>query len=91
MEIDYDPAKSKANKQKHGVDFEEAKTLWEGTYLIVPAKNVLGESRSAILGKIHSKCYVAIFTQRGDSVRIISCHRADRRWERAYEKYLEKN
>lgn len=89
MEIEYDSTKSKANKQKHGIDFEEAKKLWEGVRLIVPAKNVRGESRWAVLGKIQKKCYVAIFTQREDAIRIISCHRADRRLERTYEKYFE--
>ena len=29
MKFEYDPAKSAANKAKHGLDFEEAKALWK--------------------------------------------------------------
>ena len=36
MEFEYDPAKSRANAQKHGIDFEQAKALW----------NVLGHNLS---------------------------------------------
>ena len=28
MDFEYDPEKNAANKQKHGVDFEEAQALW---------------------------------------------------------------
>ena len=29
MEFEYDPRKSKMNKNKHGIDFIEAQLLWE--------------------------------------------------------------
>jgi hypothetical protein len=29
MEFEYDPQKSEANFIKHGIDFEEAKYLWD--------------------------------------------------------------
>lgn len=29
MEFEYDPAKSTTNLLKHGIDFEEAQSLWE--------------------------------------------------------------
>jgi len=28
VEFEYDPVKSEANKEKHGLDFERAKELW---------------------------------------------------------------
>ena len=40
MDFEFDPAKSAANKAKHGVDFVEAQRLWRDEALIeVPAKN----------------------------------------------------
>lgn len=30
MEFEYDPEKSKKNKEKHGIDFEEAKVILGG-------------------------------------------------------------
>ena len=88
-QFEYDSKKSKNNKQHHGVDFEEAQELWVNTHVIIPAKNVTGENRSAILGKIKGKHYMAIFTERDESIRIISCHRADRRWQKEYENYIK--
>ena len=87
--FEYDLNKSRTNKRHNGIDFEEAQELWNNTHVIIPAKNVIGENRSAILGKIKGKHYMAIFTERNESVRIISCHRADRRWQKIYEKYVK--
>jgi len=72
--FEYDSNKSKSNKQRHGIDFKEAQELWINTHVIIPAKNVIGENRLAILGKIKGKHYMAIFTERDESVRIISWH-----------------
>jgi len=88
-QFEYDPNKSKSNKQIHGIDFEEAQELWVSTHVIIPAKGIIGENRSAILGKIKEKHYMAIFTKRDESVRIISCHRADRRWQKQYETHIK--
>ena len=30
MQFEYDPNKSKSNKEKHGIDFDEAQELWNG-------------------------------------------------------------
>ncbi len=78
--FEYDFQKSNTNKKRHGIDFIEAQKLWEVTHVIVPAKNVVGESRYAILGTIDGKLCIAIITQRGESIRIISCHGADKKW-----------
>jgi uncharacterized DUF497 family protein len=80
----FDEEKNRKNAETHGIDFEETKKLWEGTHVIIPAKEVRGENRSAILGKVRGRVYMAIFTERHGVIRLISCHRADRKWERIY-------
>lgn len=87
--FEFDTRKSRLNKERHGVDLEWAKNLWQVTHVIVPAKNVRGENRFLILAKILNKCYAAIFTKRGEVTRLISCHRADRRLERIYERHVQ--
>lgn len=87
--FEYDATKSRTNKEQHGINFAEAQDLWESAHVIIPAKNVVGESRYAILGKINGKIYVAIFARRGDTIRLISCHRADKRWVKIYEQYIQ--
>ena len=57
--FEFDPLKSRLNKELHGVDLEWAESLWDVTHAIVPAKNVRGESRYFILAKIGAKCYAA--------------------------------
>ena len=90
MRFDYDPQKSRKNLEQHGIDFEEVQELWEGNHVIIPAKNVLGENRSAVLGKIKGRIHMAIFTERDDAIRIISCHRVDKKWERLFHEYFKK-
>ncbi len=34
MKFEYDTKKSLSNKQKHGIDFEEAKLLWSDDKMI---------------------------------------------------------
>lgn len=87
-DFDYDPAKNTLNQERHGLDFRRAQELWETTHVIIPAKDVEGESRYAILGKIDGRVYVAIFTKRHKMIRLISCHRADGRWEKIYARYI---
>lgn len=90
MLFDFDPHKNWKNLERHGIDFEEAQKLWEGTHIIIPTKYVGGEDRYAILGKIRGKVYMGICTERNDVTRIISCHRADKKWEKLFYAYLKK-
>ena len=87
--FEFDPEKSRTNEERHGMGLGEARRLWGAAHVVIPAKDVGGESRYAILGKMDGDVYVAIFTKRGAAVRLISCHRADVRWERIYERCFE--
>ncbi|HBL18403.1 MAG TPA: hypothetical protein DD417_17015 [Elusimicrobia bacterium] len=62
--------------------------IWDETHVILPAKNVTGEIRLLLLARMDGKCYAAVFTRRGEAIRLISCHRADRRLERIYESHI---
>ena len=90
MEFEYDSKKSQINKAKHGIDFEEAKDLFDDdSSLVVPAKNV-DEERYALIGRLGGKCYVAIFTFRGEKIRIISVRRCRKKEEANYEHYSKR-
>ena len=91
MNFEYDKNKSIINKQKHGIDFEEAKRLFDDeNALVVPAKIVNNEKRFALISKILGKCYVAIFTIRGENFRIISVRRCRKKEEQNYENYSKR-
>jgi len=86
ISFEYDSNKSKINKLKHGINFEEAKELWNcKNALIVPANIVDEESRYALIARLNSKCYVAIFTLRDGNYRIISVRRCRKNEERNYD------
>ncbi len=86
MDFEYDINKSLKNRDKHGIDFEEAKSLWnDKNSLIVPAKIVDNEMRHAIISTLDKKCFVAIFILRNDKYRIISVRRCRKNEEKNYE------
>lgn len=45
MRFIYDPRKSELNNEKHGIDFEEAKALWDDPSVIEAPSNKCGEQR----------------------------------------------
>jgi uncharacterized DUF497 family protein len=76
MEFEFDPAKSKANKKKHGIDFIEAQALRDDAGLLeIPARTT-DESRFLVVGKIEAKHLSGIITYRAEKIRIISVRRS---------------
>lgn len=75
MNFEFDKDKSTSNAQKHGINFEEAKQLWQDQNLLeIPSKNT-HESRLLFIGKINNKHWSAIITYRESAIRIISVRR----------------
>ncbi len=76
MEFTFDKNKSASDKQKHGINLNEAKKLWEDTdYVEVPVKTN-DEPRFLIIGKISEKYWTAVITYRSENIRIISVRRS---------------
>jgi len=76
MPFEYDSKKSQTNREKHGIDFEDAQALWiDEDRLEIPAKT-LDEPRYLVVGKISGKHWSAVITNRGENVRIISVRRS---------------
>lgn len=72
----FDPAKSSANKAKHGIDFREAKRVWDDEDRVLLTARSVQEPRMAVIGRIGPNIWVAIHVVRDDKVRIISTKRA---------------
>ena len=85
MPFEYDPAKSAANKRKHGIDFEEAQFLWLDTSLIEIPVFTSDEPRWLVVGKISDKHWSAVIARRGGNVRLISVRRSRKREASIYE------
>ena len=85
MEFEFDATKSMSNLAKHGISFDEAKKLWsDPKRLIVSAKGVT-ESRWIAIARIGRKHWSAVFTPRGERIRIISVRRSRNKEIALYE------
>jgi len=85
MKFEYDVNKSLSNKQKHGIDFEEAKLLWNDDKMVEIKTSFEDEERFINIGKISSKVYAVIITYRKENIRIISARRARKKEIEIYE------
>jgi uncharacterized protein len=83
--FEFDAAKSRANKGKHGIGLVEAQALWLDGDLLRIAARTEDESRFIVIGMIAGRQWSAVITYRGDTVRIISVRRARAREVQAYE------
>ncbi len=84
MEFEYDPAKSEANKQKHGIDFERAKELWRDANRAEFVAQFSDEPRLGLIAGLDDKLWTTIYTLREDRARIISVRRARENEEAIY-------
>lgn len=85
MAFEFDPGKSKSNKQKHGIDFYEAQGLWnDPDFIEIPVKNS-DEPRFLVIGKISEKHWSGVITYRTEKIRIISVRRSRKEEIEIYE------
>lgn len=76
MEFEFDEAKSRANKSKHGIDFVEAQTLWlDEAFVEIPARTE-DEPRFLVVGMTSGKHWSAVITYRSGRVRLVSVRRS---------------
>jgi len=77
MEFEWDEAKRLENIEKHGFDFVSAAQLSMGDHTRKRARDGRdGEERWMATGIIHGLYATAVYTPRGDSMRMISLRRA---------------
>ncbi|WP_144577197.1 BrnT family toxin [Agrobacterium sp. DE0009] len=85
MDFEFDPAKSESNKDKHGIDFTEARALWlDEKRLVVPLETI-SEERYIMIAQLRGKCWSAVYTYRNDRLRVISVRRSRDKEKQRYE------
>lgn len=91
LNFEWDANKNASNINKHGVSFDEAKTVFTDEYarLIADPDHSEDEDRFILLGtSIDSKLLVVCHCVReGESIRIISARKADKQERKVYEGY----
>lgn len=86
MKFEYDHRKSMANLEKHGIDFADAASLWDDPRMIAVEANRNGERRWVALARRWGGYWAAVYTIRGDSIRIIFVRHATKKEASTYEK-----
>jgi uncharacterized protein len=87
--FEWDPDKAITNLAKHGVSFEEAKTVFgdPNELTIFDDDHSDEEDRYLSLGTSNlGRVVVVSYTERDDRIRIISARAANKRERRQYEK-----
>ena len=83
--FEWDKDKSRSNNDKHGIDFHDAKKIWNDSQRVEIETSYPFENRSILIGKIGEKHWTAIFTKRRKAIRIISVRRSRKKEVRLYE------
>lgn len=85
MCVEWDPRKAEANRDKHGVCFEDATAVLYDPFAITVADDHAEEERFATVGRdALDRVVVVVYTWRGDTVRLISARKATARERRVY-------
>ena len=87
--FEYDPKKSQANLEKHKINFDEARALWDDPRGIEISLSYPDEPRHARIAKRSAddpEVWAAIFTYREEKARLISVRRARPKEIKAYGK-----
>jgi uncharacterized DUF497 family protein len=86
VEFEFDPDKSRINKIKHGIDFEQARELWSFTGLVVRSDRGNEVRFVRIAPSAEGILWTAAFVERGDRIRIISVRRSRKEERESYER-----
>ncbi len=92
MEFEWDPAKNRSNFTKHGFDFEDSELVFNGFCVTFEDRRFdHGETRLITIGLLAGRPVVIAYSLRGESMRIISLRKANRREQKVYQERLGKN
>ncbi len=89
MIYEWDDAKNRSNFVKHGLDFVDAEQVLTGPCVtFVDSRFDYGEKRLITLGLLAGQVVIIAHAPRGDTTRIISMRKANRREQTIYQKRL---
>jgi uncharacterized protein len=86
FDFDWDPAKDAANQRKHGISFQEAKAVFADPYSVEWICSDPGddEERYVLVGNVGWRLIAVVYTERGNTLRLISARKASRREQPMY-------
>ena len=87
---DWDEAKRSSNIRDHKIDFTEVEKFeWDLAIITIDDREDYGELRERAWGFIGDRVYLLVYTQRGDTIRVISLRKADNKESRRYARKIK--
>ena len=82
--FEWDDAKADRNRRKHGITFDEARSVFDDPAAIDDIDMEAAEERWRRIGRAPSGLLLVIHTERRDRIRIISARKANRHEQDLY-------
>jgi uncharacterized DUF497 family protein len=79
VEFEWDENKNRANIEKHGIDFRDAKRIWDQTPVEISRRTRGGEERILVKGELDGRLIAVVYTKRGANIRLISARKSNRK------------
>jgi uncharacterized protein len=83
VSFEWDERKNQLNREKHGIDFDDATEIFYGP-IFLRGSNRNNEERWIAVGSLEHRLVAVVFTRRSDVIRVISARRAWKNEEREY-------
>lgn len=88
MQFEWNKEKAEMNFKKHGVNFEEATTVWDDYFVIdlYDSDHSIEENRFLIAGEsVQNRLLIVSYTEKTGKIRIISARELTPKERREYE------
>jgi uncharacterized protein len=90
MSYEWDDKKNLANIEKHKADFGDVQEIFDGPHFtFADNRHEYGEERCIVLGFVNGRVMIAVFTKRGNVIRVISFRKANNREKRRFENEIK--
>ncbi len=91
MKVTYDPEKRRRTLEERGLDFEDAPQVLSGFHLTQPdLRRDYGEDREITVGLLNGTVVVLVWTERDESLRMISMRKAEKHERERYFKEVDR-
>ena len=86
MRYSYDPKKKASNLKKHGLNFDDVRSVIESAQTVTFEDNRFeyGEARYLTLGLLHGVVVIIATVETDKTIRIISMRKADKHEQKIY-------
>ena len=89
-QFEWDEKKSRVNRAKHGISFEEGRAIFNGPVLTAAdEREDYGEERFISTGQLGTLVVVVVHTSRSGRIRLISARMANRKERQTYYEHLQ--